>query len=171
MVPYPRADSSLSIIYLSDEPNSYRNGIFDPLNNLFVSRGYTAYAIINESSRISGLYDDLADNTNGFTADIDTTALFPEIMNNIAQAAGGASSWYALSKQPLSSTIEVKINGVIIESSAINGWTYSVASNSILFHGDEIPVEGTNVEVSYFVAQKQTNPSPQVTGNEVLKGS
>ncbi len=168
---YPRADASLSIIYLSDEPNSYRNGVFDPLDNLFLSRGYTVYAIINESSRISGLYDDLADNTNGFTADIDTTALFPEIMNNIAQAAGGASSWYALSKQPLSSTIEVKINGVIIESSAINGWTYSVASNSILFHGDAVPAEGTNIEVSYFVAQKQTNPSPQVTGNEALKGS
>ncbi len=168
---YPRNDSRLSVIYLSDEPNSYRVGNFNPASNLFLSRGYTVYAIINENSRLRGQYDDLADNTNGFTADIDNTTLFPEIMNNIAQAAGGASSWYALTKPPLSSTIEVKVDGIIIEASTINGWSYSVASNSILFHGDAIPEENTNVVVNYFTPQAQTNTPQQVAGAEALKGS
>lgn len=152
---YPRDDSKLSVIYLSDEPNSYRAGDFDPTQNLFLARGYTVYAIINENSRLSGQYDDLADNTNGFTADIDNTTLFPEIMNNIAQAAGGASSWYALTKPPLSSTIEVTVDGIIIRSSTLNGWSYSVAANSILFHGDAVPEEDTNVAVRYFTPQAQ----------------
>lgn len=151
MAEYPRNGASLSVIFVSDEPNSYRGfPDFDAQNNLFLDRNYTSFAIINEYSRTYGEYDELADNSGGFTADIDDTALFPEIMNNIAQAAGGAASWYALSETPVSSTIEVTVNGVIVGSSLVNGWTYSGSSNSIIFHGDAIPAEGASVVVNYF---------------------
>lgn len=149
---YPRENASLSIIFLSDEPNQYRGSpSFDPQNNLFLDRSYNVFAIINDDSRISGQYDDLANATNaGFTADIDDTTLFPVIMNNIAQAAGGSSSSFVLTQTAVSSTIEVKVDGLVITSSSINGWTYSASSNSIVFHGDAAPIEGANVAVSYF---------------------
>ncbi|MDH5694385.1 MAG: hypothetical protein OEZ47_14915, partial [Gammaproteobacteria bacterium] len=52
----------------------------------------------------------MAKNVDDFTADITNTALFANSMQNIADAAGGAASWYSLFKKSVSSTLLVEIN-------------------------------------------------------------
>ena len=150
---YPRQDASLSVVILSDEPSQYiyRSGsvVFDPKDNLFVQREYTVHAIIEPEFDEDSQYDDLALETGGSTADIGDTSTFAVIMNNIAREAGGATSAFVLAETPISSTIEVTVNGVAVANSSSNGWEYNVANNSILFNGTAIPGDGEEVKVEY----------------------
>jgi hypothetical protein len=51
----------------------------------------------------------------------------------------------------------VEVDGVVAPYSGINGFTYSVQDNSIVFHGSEIPGPGSRIDVSY--------PYPSVCNN------
>lgn len=150
---HPRAGASLSVIILSDEPSQYtrRSGgvAFDPNNNLFLDRGYRVYAIVEPTNQSTSQYDDLALATGGSVADIGDTSVFSTIMNNIATNAGGASSQFALTQLPIASTITVSINGTTVANSAVDGWTYNAASNSVVFHGTALPSGGDAVSVGY----------------------
>lgn len=148
---YPRAGASLSVIILSDEGSQYgsRSGgvAFDTANNLFLDRGYRVYAMI-EPGDVSQ-YSSLALASGGSAADIADQSVFSTIMNNIAANAGGASSQFVLTKTPIASTIKVTVNGSRVVNNVVDGWTYNVASNSVVFHGAELLSGGEAVGVSY----------------------
>ena len=150
---YPRASSSLSVIILSDEASQYTarsgGGTFDVSSNLFMTRGYRVYAIVNESDAGSSQYDDLAAATGGSTASITATGTFPAIMLQIASDAGGAASSNVLTYTPISSTIAVYVDGVQVANDPSNGWRYFGSSNSIVFYGSAIPAENAAIQVVY----------------------
>lgn len=164
-VNFPRAGSSVSVLIFSDEPSQYtrRSGglVFDPVNNLFVDRGYAVHAIVDENDAAGSQYDDLADNTGGLKADIGEGETFQTVMQNIAQQAGGAASQFTLTETPVRSTIQVTVAGSLIDNNASNGWTYVQGSNSIAFHGSAIPAEGQAVEITY--NYEAASPSGVVT--------
>lgn len=150
---YPRAGSSLSIVILSDEPSQYTsrsgNVQFDTSVNLFVDRGYRVYSIINTFDDSVSQYDDLALSTGGGKADINDLTVFPQIMQQIATNAGGSASSYILASIPVSSTLSLVKNGVEMTRSSTNGWQYISASNSIVFYGAAMPLQGDSIEVVY----------------------
>ncbi len=152
--------ASLSVIIISDEESQYTRvsggTLFDVSNNLFLGRNYTVYAIIDPSDDSSSQYDDLAIASGGSTASINETSAFPAIMDLIAANATGAASRYALSKTPVSGSIIIKVDGVEITNSNIDGWQYRASSNSIVFFGSEIPTSGSTVEVLYDRIQKRS---------------
>lgn len=152
---YPRSGASLSVIFLSDEPDQYSSysggATFDSSNNLFVSNSYRAYAIVN-SSGID--YVNLADATGGSSASIDNPSEFPTIMNLIAQNAGGASSQFILTNTPVVSSISVSVNGTRVNYSSTSGWDYNIQANTIVFYGAAIPGAEDSVQISYHYMEK-----------------
>jgi len=148
---YPRANAGMTVIILSDEASQYTansgGATFDPGNNLFVDNGYTVFAIVAPGTAASSQYDDLAASTNGYTADIGDLSTFPAIMEEVATQAAASASAFRLTHTPISSSIEVRVNGGLIPNSTNNGWRF--VRGSIVFYGSAVPAAGATVEVTY----------------------
>ncbi|MBK8397950.1 MAG: Ig-like domain-containing protein [Leptospiraceae bacterium] len=92
-------------------------------------------------------YYDLSVASGGTVASI-CSSQYDDIMDTIVNSVAGDSG-YVLSKTPQSSSISVKVNGVVVPQSATNGWQYISASNSIVFSGSAWPASGANIEITY----------------------
>lgn len=92
---YPRTGAALSIVILSDERSQYTSrsgGVeFNPQNNLFIDRGYTVYTLVDARDNTTSQYDDLAAASGGSFADIDNSANFGPLMEEISKNAGGGN--------------------------------------------------------------------------------
>ncbi|WP_419660685.1 uncharacterized protein Dvar_10840 [Desulfosarcina variabilis str. Montpellier] len=153
---FPRQGASLSVVIMSDEVDQYAShsseGDFDVNYNLFYENGYRVYTIVDTdptSWNYGQTYIDLAKATGGSYASIDDLSAFEEIMTQIANNAGGASSIYQLDYYPLTGSIVVTVNGTPVQNHAHNGWTYNIGSNAIVFHGEAIPADGQTVTIAY----------------------
>jgi hypothetical protein len=119
-------------------------------------------------------YSPLALATGGSVAGIADTAAFSTIMNNIATNAGGASSQFILSGIPIAATISVTVHGTAVAKSAVNGWAYNAASNSVMFRGTALLSGGESVSVSYdYFTSTGTGSSGGTSGgnNNLLEGT
>jgi len=151
---YPRENSSLSVVFLSDEPSQYTrrsDGTFDVTNNLFLDRNYRVYSIVLPDTQLwtDSQYDDLALVSGGSVANISDVSTFETIMDDIAVKAGAASSSFKLINTPISGSIIVKNNGILVPQSRSNGWNYISQSNSVVFYGNSIPQESDSIEITY----------------------
>jgi hypothetical protein len=71
-------------------------------------------------------------------------------MRRIVSAVVGASSPYRLERQPITSTIKVRVRGVDVPRSRRDGFDYDQASNTIVFRGATYrPAMGDEVVISY----------------------
>lgn len=153
---FPREGASLSVVIMSDEVDQYArysSGVeFDVNTNLFYENGYRVYTIVDtdpESSEYAQTYIELAKATEGSFASIDDLSAFEEIMTQIANNAGGASSIYQLEYYPITGSILVTVDGTPVSNDVTNGWTYNIGSNAIVFHGEAIPAGGQEVVIAY----------------------
>ena len=153
---FPRQGASLSVVIMSDEVDqysSYSSGVaFDVNYNLFYENGYCVYTIVDTdptSYDYGQTYIDLAKATGGSYASIDDLSAFEEIMTQIANNAGGASSIYQLEYYPITGSILVTVDGTQVSNNVSNGWTYNIGSNAIVFHGEAIPAGGQEVTIAY----------------------
>lgn len=95
----------------------------------------------------------MADATGGVRADLcgDFASQLELIADNIIEL----STQFYLDKVPVESTIEVRINGVLVPNVANNpgpltgGWYYNSGANSIVFQGDYVPPEGSAINVTF----------------------
>lgn len=162
---YPRIGASLSVIIMSDEQSQYEScgwwcasedraeAPFDVKNNLFVKNGYRVYSIVEPSNASDSQYDDLANETNGKTLNINAQSEYQVFMDKIAKDSGSMSAGYKLksiaSQTVLSSTLKVTVDGIEIPRDSKNGWQYYPQSNSVLFFGRAIPKENSKINISY----------------------
>ncbi len=164
-----RADSTLSVIVLSDEndASSQAAGKFttwfeglrtDPDKttfNAFVGdRGFgCSGGDIWAGDFIEAVggdkYIDVADNTDGFFASICSDD-FSAPVTNMARSSAGMKSTFALTETPSDvSRLEVVVDGQDCPSDAIDGYTYDATANSITFHGTWYPDANAIIEVAY----------------------
>jgi len=155
---YPRLNASLSVVIVSDEPSQYTRrsdgGMeFDPQINLFTERGYTVYALIEETDAASSQYDDLALATGGSFGSISATQNFTAFMEEISKNAGGVSSSFKLPENIDPVTIEVRKNDQVVSVSqdALNGWIYRPLANTVLLRGTALPSDGDVITIRYEV--------------------
>ncbi|MDF1881170.1 hypothetical protein JHD50_07620 [Sulfurimonas sp. MAG313] len=168
---FPRAQTQLSIIILSDEVSQYpeRSGgiAFNPSNNLFLRDGYLVNALVDiglcgdksvyqPGADTNGQYDKLAVATGGLVGNIcngGDTPNFSAIMQNIVFQAAGK---YKLTKNfAKPNSITVTVNGLESRPSIKQGYMYIEGTNSIAFFG-VLPLEGASVNV-YFEYPKPIN--------------
>jgi hypothetical protein len=93
-------------------------------------------------------YIDLANSTNGVVGSI----CDPSYANSLAfiqQRIVELTTQFRLAGSPDPTSIQVYVNGALIPQDANNGWTYSASSNSIVFHGDEIPPSQASINVTF----------------------
>ena len=100
-------------------------------------------------------YGEVISSTQGHIADIDSNS-YQVALEEIARAAAGMIVSYPLQQIPFppsSITVE-KGDGTPIPLNAIgtnNGWSYDPSTNTITFHGDDIPEFDETVIITYEV--------------------
>ncbi|WP_211683737.1 VWA domain-containing protein [Moritella sp. 24] len=151
---YPRANSTMSVIIMSDEESHYSGSpAFDPLDNLFVDNNFRVYSIVEPRDIDRSQYDDLSNATLGLVLNIQEMSEYDGFMEKIAQNAGASSAGYSLSivdsEAIISSSIAVKVNGVDVTRDATNGWQYYPQTNSIVFTGTAIPAVNADIVFAY----------------------
>lgn len=157
---YPRADASLSVVIMSDEDSQYTDRSdggkeFVADNNLFISRGYAVYALIEPGDATRSQYDDLALSSGGSFGDIQDIDNFDNLMSDISKNAGGVANSYKLPDNVDATTIEVRKNGVVVPvgTDSTNGWIYNKASNTVFLRGESVPVEDDTVQLRYTLVE------------------
>jgi len=171
-----RTDAALIVVFLSDEEEETYKGMSsadqdDYLNNLMVPF-YTgtsypfpydhpvAFSVVGDipsgcvgpddrSAGESGsAYIEVSNATGGgfgSICSVDMTPTFDEIV----RAAASYSSSFNLNKHPISSTIQVTIEGQPVARSYHNGFEYDAVSENVVFYGNVRPVQGDEVIISY----------------------
>ncbi len=108
----------------------------------------TSHKATSGSSIIGQRYIDMANKTNGVLGSI-CDADYGGSLQLIQQKVFELSTQFRLTRAPVVSSIQVKINGQSVISDATNGWTYAADTNSITFHGTSVPAQGASVDVNY----------------------
>ena len=158
---FPRSNTQLSIVILSDEPSQYssRAGTsFDPSSNLFVNGNILVNAIVDiglcatpatGADDPNGQYDDLAIATGGLVGNIcngEPNPNFSAVMQNIVFQASGV---YKLEHNFIKpNSIKVTVDGNFSVPSIKDGYMYIEGTNSIAFFGT-LPAAGASIEVYY----------------------
>lgn len=146
-----RANSKLSIVYISDEIAHTRlnelGGINDINNSYFVQNNIKFNVIIPENlSNNNNLAYQMANKTAAEVANIyNYTNGYNAMMQKIADEAAGSASQIILTQTPIIASIQVSINGVVINS----GWIYNSSSNAIVFDALNRPNNGDTLNISY----------------------
>ena len=160
---FPRDNTQLSLIILSDEVSQYSSragNSFNASNNLFTANDILVNSIVDiglcgaasfygAGEDTNGQYDDLAIATGGLVGNIcngGMTPNFSAVMKNIVFQAAGV---YHLSKNfAKPNSIKVSVDGILSTPSIIDGYMYIEGTNSIAFFGT-LPAEGADIEVYY----------------------
>ena len=164
-----RADSTISVIVLSDENDSSSRsarGFATWFQALRTDPDMTSFnAIVGDSGlgcsdgdiwsgdfieAMGGdVYIDAASYTDGFFASI-CTPDFSTIVANMARSSAGMKSTFPLSATPSDvSQLEVLVDGAAVPSDGIDGYTYDATENAITFHGTAFPEGGSFIDVAY----------------------
>jgi len=161
---FPREDTQLSIIILSDEVSQYpsRSGgsSFNPSNNLFIRDSFLVNSIVDiglcgadsfypPGEETNGQYDDLAVATGGLVGNIcngGATPNFSAVMQNIVFQAAGKYKLHQNHVKP--NSIVITVDGLASSPSIKQGYMFIEGTNSIAFFG-VLPLEGSNIEVYY----------------------
>lgn len=166
--PFPRQNSLLAVIVLSDEEDGSADtdqDYFDYLYNLSNSTQdnlnfmFNTIAILDQTCldelttptflgrQIGQRYINLSDMSGGYKGSLCDP--FDDVMSGIADLITEKSTAFKLNRQPAIDTIEVKIDGVVIPMDPVNGWTYDPATMLITFHGSSIPGPGASVSITF----------------------
>lgn len=97
--------------------------------------------------RIGRRYIQLADLTGGVKASLCDN--FGQSLQLISDSIISLTSTFNLGRDPVVSTIKVKVNGEEIVEDANNGWTYSATGWTVTFHGTAVPAEGATVQIFF----------------------
>ncbi len=176
--PFPREDSLLAVIFLSDEADGSTQAD-DPGNDpdWFADKEYFDFLLAATNSTAEA--PNFMVNTIGI---LDQTCLdeltseflgrgiaeryinmsdrtggykgslcddFTDVMSGITDLIIEKSTAFTLSRPPAVDTIVVTINGEIIPMDADNGWTYDPNSMLVTFHGSAIPGSDAVVSITY----------------------
>jgi hypothetical protein len=94
-------------------------------------------------------YLDVKDNTNGAWQSICSND-FGKVLDYLSLNVSGMTDSFALAQMPSNiAQMIVEVDGVLVNYSGIDGFTYIVQDNTVKFHGDAIPGPGAIINVSY----------------------
>ena len=143
-----RPEAFLAIIIVSDENDSSTGTVQSYVDSIKIFKSkpvdLAIYSIINKS----GLrYMDASNATGGFYEDIASD--FSQSLLNIGTDIVELMKSFKLNNLPVISTIEVKVNGVKVETDLIDGWIYDDTLVSVKFNGAAVPPFGATIEIKY----------------------
>lgn len=157
-----RQEASLSVIVISDENDDssittssfvswFRSLKSDP--NMLRFNGFVGLSLGSNSlgcsiTSVGEKYIEAAYQTQGFAIDL-CISNYDMALQELSAAAAGLRIQFPLDKEPSSlASIIVEVDGVPV-SQGLDGWTYDINTNSIVFHGESIPQPDSNVFFQY----------------------
>ncbi len=155
-----RPDARLAVIMVSDEEDQSPGSV-----NLYVDffrniKGFANPQLVSVSAIAGDVpsgcstaeagqrYHDAAAQLNGQFESI-CTASWSQMLMNIGLDVFTLRTAWTLSRPADPSTISVRVDGVVVPQNGTNGWTFDAASNTLTFHGNQIPDPGSTIEVQY----------------------
>lgn len=151
-----RQNASLSIVYISDEPDQSPQAVNFYINFLRSLKGVRNPDKIRASAigppltscRSRGCrYEAVTKQLRGIYASI-TSANWGATLSNLGAVTFGYRTQFFLSRPADPKTIQVKVNGKVIPQGA-TGWTYDANNNSVNFTKNAVPAAGALIEISY----------------------
>ncbi len=159
-----RPDARLHAVVVSDEDDHSDGGVEQLLSDLAVdvpdAASFTVHAIVGDLpdgclapdavADAGPRYLEAARRTDGLSGSIclgDWTAL----LESIGLAALGLQDTFPLSHEPDQSTLEVRVDGVLIPERAEDGWTYDAGQNAVVLHGGAVPRPEMQVVITYYL--------------------
>jgi sulfur carrier protein ThiS len=149
-----RNDAYLFVIYVSDEDEQSDMTQLAHLNFLKAKKNnilslMQVSAIMNPSDT-TGRYAYITQETSGSLTSIYTD--FSSTLSNIAQGIMALLDTFTLTQVPDPSTIVVTVDGQVI---AADYWNYNASTNQIIFVDGHEPMDGAEINISYFVQVSQ----------------
>ena len=158
-----REATQMSVVILSDEVSQYSSragSSFNSRSNLFVRENILVNSIVDiglcgdmsfygPGEDTNGQYDDLSIATGGLVGNIcngGATPNFSAVMQNIVFQAAGV--YHLEHRYVKPNSVQVSVDGVLIDTSITDGYMYVEGTNSIAFFGT-LPNEGADIEVYY----------------------
>ena len=160
--PLARSDARLDVIVLTDEDDHSPDAVTDYLADLEASEGSGGYRV---SSIAGGLPEGCAslaaqaeagvrlyEAANGSDGLFESICQedFAGVMASLGLLAAGMVDRFPLTAIPELSSLEVRVDDVLIHQRPHDGWQYDAADNAIVFDGYAIPRPGQGIEVRYF---------------------
>jgi hypothetical protein len=93
-------------------------------------------------------YESLVDTTDGVKASVCAND-FSSNLEEIQQKIVVLSTQFFLSREPIEESIVVMVDSEEIQNDPNNGWTYNKDANSIMFHGEAVPNQGADIEITF----------------------
>ncbi len=160
-----RQDAYLALIFISDEEDQSTNTVDFYVNYFLAIKGFrntnlfSASAIVGDAPSGCGgfqadpglRYIDVANRTGGIFESI-CTSDWSSSLQNLGLSVFGYKSRFFLGNQPVAGTVEVEIDGVVINGTAPSGqvrWSYDPTTNSVNFAPLAIPEPGSQIVVRY----------------------
>lgn len=156
-----RSDADLGVAIVADEDDQSPGEVSsytEHLKNLKGAGHARAAAIVGQlpqgcespsaAADPAPRYLELVEATSGRQDSICLTD-FTEVMQELALSALGLNDTFPLAAVPDLSSVEVKVDGVLIYRRDTDGWSYDAGHNAIKLHGHAIPPPGGGVSVRY----------------------
>ncbi len=160
-----RQDAYLALIFVSDEEDQSPQAVDFYVNYFRAIKGFRNTNLFSASAIVGDVpggcggsnadpgarYVAAADRTGGIFESI-CTHDWATALQNLGLSVFGYKSRFFLSNQPVQGTVEVEVDGVVIESRHGSGqvrWTYDPTTNSVNFAPLAIPEPGSEIIVRY----------------------
>lgn len=117
--------------------------VVDDINNC-------SYGLHNQA-RQGDRYVSIANATRGIVGNI-CSPDFSDQLTGISERIVTLATRFRLTREPVPSTIKIRVNGELIPEGEENGWTYLRETDEfqyIEFHGDAVPAEGATINVDF----------------------
>ena len=96
-------------------------------------------------------YKGMVDALGGVVGDI-CEQDYSRLMEDLGLAVAGELTVFNLKYAAVPATIEVQVDGEVVEEDPVEGWTYEPEYKQIRFEGDYVPPRGSSLSVYYEIA-------------------
>ena len=157
-----REGADLQVVVVTDEDDHSREDVSVYLSALDTVKGDAPWALSAiagnapdgchsavADAQVATRVLDAVEQSGGTFASICATDFSP-IMTSLALTASRLSDTFYLSRMPVLSTLEVRVDDVLIKERATDGWQYDAGDNAVVFDGYAVPRAGQHVTLTYF---------------------
>lgn len=108
----------------------------------------TCLAENNPWGNIAQRVHSIVDATNGVVGDV-CSDNFSQTLNDIQLKINELATQFRIERDLYPETLEVVVDGVTLSENTQNGWSYTVDTKVLSFHGDAVPEQGAEIKVHY----------------------
>jgi hypothetical protein len=160
-----RQDASLSMIFVSDEPDQSPQTVQFYVSFFKSLKGYRNLDLIRASAIVGPPPNGCQGGSAGSaTADFRYWETAKELkgvqesicnpnwagsLSNIGSITFGYRTQFFLSRQADPKTLQVKVNGTTVKEDSDDGWQYDPTNNSVNFSKSQIPPPGATIQIEY----------------------